>query len=187
MKIFRILLLFSILAGCSKKINKADTQSQLPPTISERAANLKTKDCPEMVQFYFVRHAEKSTNDPRDPDLSEAGHARAESIVQHLAKANISKIYATKYKRTQQTAQPLAKSLGIEIEIYDTNLTDISAILKSTERGNALIVGHSNTTPKLINKLLGTETYKKIDESVYSKMFLLNKCKDDFSPVLFDY
>jgi hypothetical protein len=28
----------------------------------------------------IVRHAEKATNDPKDPDLSQAGHARAETL-----------------------------------------------------------------------------------------------------------
>ena len=45
----------------------------------------------------------------KDPDLSDAGRARAESLANVLKDAGITAIYATELKRTQQTAAPLAR------------------------------------------------------------------------------
>jgi len=135
----------------------------------------------EPVHIYFVRHAEKSTNDPRDPDLSELGQERAERLKFLLADAKINQIYATKYKRTQQTAQPLADAMGVPIDIYETDLAEIKQKLLTVNQGNILVVGHSNTTPKLVNKLLGDESYEKFDESVYHNLLILTKIGDHLS------
>ena len=74
--------------------------------------------------IFLVRHAERADTTPgtsptmaADPDLSEAGRARAESLATALKDAKITAIYATKYKRTQQTAAPLAKALGLTVNI----------------------------------------------------------------------
>src|SRR5256714_4446556 len=62
----------------------------------------------------LVRHAEKII-DPNNPDvdLSPAGQARAQEIVRMFGDAGINAIYATQYKRTQQTVKPLADKLGL--------------------------------------------------------------------------
>ena len=68
---------------------------------------------------FLVRHAERADTTPgaarrwpTDPDLSDAGRARAESLAAALKDAKITAIYTTEFKRTQQTAAPLAKALG---------------------------------------------------------------------------
>ena len=63
--------------------------------------------------IFIVRHAEKVASTGRDPDLSDAGRARAESLAKMLKDAGITSIYVTDLKRTQQTAEPLAKTLAI--------------------------------------------------------------------------
>src|ERR1700726_58877 len=64
--------------------------------------------------IFIVRHAEKA-DATKDPDLSEAGRHRAEYLAKMLKDANISAIYATEFKRTQQTAAPLAKALSLSV------------------------------------------------------------------------
>src|ERR1700720_2165791 len=64
--------------------------------------------------IFIVRHAEKA-DATKDSDLSEAGRARAEALAKMLKDAKINAIYATEFKRTQQTAAPLAKALGITV------------------------------------------------------------------------
>src|SRR5438132_12240842 len=56
----------------------------------------------------LVRHAEKVI-DPNnnDPDLSLAGQARAQELARMFGDAGVNAIYATQYKRTQQTVKPL--------------------------------------------------------------------------------
>ena len=63
---------------------------------------------------FVVRHAERADDGAAkledDPDLSAAGRARAEALAAALEDAGITAIFATQYKRTHQTAAPLAKA-----------------------------------------------------------------------------
>ena len=119
--------------------------------------------------IFIVRHAEKA-DATKDPDLSEAGRARAEATVKTLRDANITEIYATEFKRTQQTAAPLAKVLGITVTILPAK--DNAALLAKlrASTGNALVVGHGDTIPDLI-KALGISDPINIGENDYDNLF----------------
>ncbi len=77
---------------------------------------------------FLVRHAERADSSPgtsptmaADPDLSAAGRARADHLAEALKDAKITAIFATEFKRTQQTAAPLAKALGLTVKIVSSN------------------------------------------------------------------
>jgi 2,3-bisphosphoglycerate-dependent phosphoglycerate mutase len=122
--------------------------------------------------MFIVRHAEKAESAGKDPDLSKAGRARAESLAKMLKDAKITAIYATEFKRTQQTAAPLARALGISV----TNLPakDIAALTAKvrTSNGNALVVGHGDTIPGLI-KAMSISAPIKIAENDYDNLFIV--------------
>ena len=70
--------------------------------------------------IFLVRHAERaaiSGHVPSDTGLSAAGRKRAEALARELKDAQITAIYTTEYKRTRETAAPLAQSLGIRPEV----------------------------------------------------------------------
>jgi len=119
--------------------------------------------------IFIVRHAEKA-DATKDPDLSEAGRARAEALAKTLRDANITAIYATEFKRTQQTAAPLAKALGITVTILPAK--DNAALIAKlrASNGNALVVGHGDTMPDLI-KALGISDPINIGENDYDNLF----------------
>ena len=118
---------------------------------------------------FIVRHAEKA-DATKDPDLSEAGRARADALARMLKDANITAIYATEFRRTQQTAAPLAKALGITVTTLPAK--DSAALIAKlrASNGNALVVGHSDTIPDLI-KELGISEPINIAENDYDKFF----------------
>jgi len=121
---------------------------------------------------FIVRHAEKATSGGNDPDLSEAGRARAEVLAKMLQDAGITAIYATEFKRTQQTAAPLAKALAIESTTLPANdITTLTSKLRDSKE-NALVVGHTNTIPNLI-KALGIVAPISIPETDYDNLFIL--------------
>jgi len=121
---------------------------------------------------FIVRHAEKATSGDNDPDLSEAGRARAEVLAKMLQDAGITAIYATEFKRTQQTAAPLAKALAIESTTVPANdITTLTSKLRDSKE-NALVVGHTNTIPNLI-KALGIVAPISIPETDYDNLFIL--------------
>lgn len=75
----------------------------------------------------LVRHAESEWNrhfsrtriDPGipDPHLTATGRRQAEQLIDRLAAANVSRLVASPYRRTLQTATIVAKALGLAIEI----------------------------------------------------------------------
>ncbi len=120
---------------------------------------------------FIVRHAEKA-DATKDPDLSEAGRARAEALAKMLKDANITAIYTTEFKRTQQTAAPLAKALGITATtVLAKDNAALIAKLRASN-GNALVVGHGDTIPDLI-KTLGISEPINIAENDYDNLFAL--------------
>ena len=122
--------------------------------------------------IFFVRHAEKAATGGDDPDLSDAGRARADALAATLKDAGISAIFATELKRTQQTAAPLAKMLHLDPTIMPAK--DSAALIATLRAspGNALVVGHSNTIPELI-KAFGIATPIQIADGDYDNLFVL--------------
>lgn len=115
-------------------------------------ACMPTRPAPTGIEFVIVRHAEKSNDDPRDPTLSEAGLARAQRLAAALAKQPLAAVYATAYRRTQQTAAPAASDHGLVVTTYDAALDakDLASTLKQRHAsGTVLVVGHSNTVPAI--------------------------------------
>ena len=53
---------------------------------------------------FVVRHAEKTTGGGNDPELSSAGHERADALARILKDSQITAIFVTEFKRTQETA-----------------------------------------------------------------------------------
>jgi broad specificity phosphatase PhoE len=119
--------------------------------------------------IFIVRHAEKA-DATKDPDLLEAGRARAEALAKTLRDANVTAIYATEFKRTQQTAAPLAKALGITVTTLPAK--DNAALIAKlrASNGNTLVVGHGDTIPDLI-KALGISDPINIGENDYDNLF----------------
>lgn len=116
------------------------------------------REAAQAVTFVLVRHAEKATDDPRDPSLSDAGRLRAERLAHRLHDADVVAVYATPYRRTQQTAAPAARDHRLDVITYDP-AQPASALATSLRRrharGTVLVVGHSNTIPALAQALCG--------------------------------
>ena len=100
----------------------------------------------EALEVWLVRHAEK-VDDSRDPELSEAGHARAALL-----------------------ADLLAEALGVEVELYDPRDLEGFAEELRGMGGVHLVVGHSNTTPGMV-EALGGDPVSPIDEAEYDRLY----------------
>ena len=121
---------------------------------------------------FRVRHAEK-VDDSRDPPLSEAGKHRADDLSRFLRDAGIQYIHSSDYLRTRDTASPIAERLGLDVELYDPR--DLPQLVKALRHtgGRHLVVGHSNTTPTVV-ELLGGEPGAPIEEaSEYDRLYCL--------------
>lgn len=126
---------------------------------------------------FVVRHAERADAGSSgsgmmasDPDLSDAGRARAEALASMLRSADITAIFVTEYKRTRQTAAPLARILGLQMTTVGARDTAKLPAMIRRAKGNVLIVGHSNTVPAIL-KELGTATPAAVDDSEHDNLF----------------
>jgi len=117
-----------------------------------------TSTTSQATVFIVVRHAEKASDDPRDPSLNAAGQARARTLAASFAGKPLAAVYATAYRRTQMTALPAAQAHGLKVTSYDAKQApmDFAAQLRQTHPGGTvLIVGHSNTAPAIAAALCG--------------------------------
>jgi hypothetical protein len=65
----------------------------------------------------LVRHAEQTPTGGMmdgDPPLNEDGARRAQALASVLKDAGVRAIYVSQYARAQQTAEPLARGLGVK-------------------------------------------------------------------------
>jgi len=123
--------------------------------------------------IFLVRHAEKAS-DAKDAPLSPQGQGRAECLAHLLADAGIRGVLVTRVVRTQQTAEPLARKLGLTPTILDAD--DIAAFVKklrASAKENVLVVGHADTLPKIIEQLGGGKI-APMELSDYDKLFVFH-------------
>ena len=139
------------------------------------------------ITVILVRHAEKMIVPPenKDPDLSPAGLARAQELARVFGNAGISAIYATQYKRTQQTVKPLADKLGLPVTHVEAKKTsDLVKQIRSRNMGQVIfIAGHNNTVPEII-AALGGPKLTIIPEEEFDNLYILTVQKDGSAKLL---
>lgn len=130
----------------------------------------------------FVRHAEKADAADGDPGLSPAGRARAAELRRQLVEADVvagvDVIYSTPYRRTMETARPLAEALDIPIRRYNPEPEQYEEVLEGIVREHKgkiiLIVGHSDTIPRLIAELGTSKKVPPIAEDEYDNIYIIS-------------
>ena len=128
----------------------------------------------------FVRHAEKMLDVEEDPSLSPAGQRRAAELSRQMVDADVvagvDALYATEYKRTRETVEPLAQALGLKINEYDSDDTEqvLENILKAHKGKIIVVVGHSDTLPELIANLGASKNVPPIAENEYDNIYLIS-------------
>lgn len=129
---------------------------------------------------FVMRHAEKLTVNPDDPDpaLAPAGEARALELAQHLGGAPreqaLDAIIVTELRRTQDTVRPLANRLGIPVIVVKAEDPAGAAkrALSEYRGGRVLIVGHSDTIPDIVKELSGVDV-GPMSEAEYGILYLV--------------
>ena len=160
------IMAFSLMAACNLF---AQTPAQPPLTI------------------VLVRHAEKETVPPenKDPNLSLAGQARAQELARMFGGAGITSIYATQYKRTQQTVKPLADKLGLTVTQVEAQKTpDLVKQIRAAKPGDVVfLAGHNNSVPEIIGALGGPKM-SIIPETEYDNLFIVTVQSDGTAKLL---
>lgn len=121
--------------------------------------------------IHLVRHAEKQLG--RDPGLTTDGETRAQDLIDALSSAPIEVVYSTDYKRSRDTAAPIALSRNLPIIYYDPSDLEAFAAKLLSEGRSVLVVGHSNTTPDLVAALGGDAGEPITEATEYDRLYRL--------------
>jgi broad specificity phosphatase PhoE len=90
-----------------------------------------------------------------------------------LKDAGVGAIYVTEFKRTQQTAAPLSKALGIPVTTVPARETAALVEKLKSSKETVLVVGHSNTVPEIV-KGLGIPDAPTIAETEYDNLLIVS-------------
>jgi len=132
------------------------------------ALPLPAQEAPRTV--FVVRHAEKGPEE-NDPSLTPAGARRAEALSRALQDVRISALFATEYKRTQETIDPLHQRLGLERTTVPARTLDqlIARIQALPPGGAAVVASHSNLVHLIVKRLSGV-SIPELTEADYDRM-----------------
>lgn len=99
--------------------------------------------------------------------------------------AGIGAIYASQYKRTQQTVKPLADKTGVAVtQVEARNTADLVKQIRAQKAGQVVfIAGHNNTVPEIIAALGGPQM-PIIPETDYDNLFILTIGSDGSARLL---
>lgn len=130
-----------------------------------------------LASLILIRHMRAETgvagsSDAEDPPLSAVGREEAAKLCERLKTRQIAKIYSSDLKRAYQTAQILADSLGVSLELRSqlrelrsaspqereacekTAADEVETIVSSHARSCVAIVAHSGTISAIVRYLL---------------------------------
>jgi phosphohistidine phosphatase SixA len=129
---------------------------------------------PLPITIFLTRHAEKAAAPADNPGLTEAGVRRANALAAMLADSGVTGIYTSEFLRTQATAQPLADRLHVKMnsQIPAGRPEDLARKIVNGSDRVVLVVGHSNTVPKII-QALGAPPVSEITDTEYDNLFVV--------------
>jgi broad specificity phosphatase PhoE len=110
----------------------------------------------------LVRHAEKAS-DAEDSPLTEAGRQRALALVGVAEEAGVSAVYTSQFKRSHETAGPLAERLKVAVTEFPVDLQNpgdygkrlAGEIIGKHSGRVVVVVGHGNTIASTVEGLTG--------------------------------
>jgi phosphohistidine phosphatase SixA len=164
------LLILPIILACNFN------QTKNPEVENSENMEKKVGISEKITTYYFIRHAEKdrSNTEEKNPVLTEAGIKRAVKWAEIFKEVPFDLIYSSDFKRTKETAQKIAESQNLEIQLYDPANLNNEDFQQKTIGKIVLVIGHSNTNPRFVNSILGEEKYSDIDDKESGSLFIVS-------------
>ena len=150
------------------------------PATAQTATTVRA-DALDATVVLILRHAETSSTDASpDPPLSETGRRHARKLVDFLEGTDVAAVYSSQFRRTRETARPLAEAHGVpvtersvsgaNIAIYPGELAE--AIRENHQGEIVVVVSHSNLVPAIVEALGGTPG-PAIAEDEYDRLYVV--------------
>ena len=128
----------------------------------------------------FVRYAELADPAAANPGLSPAGRARAAELARVVGAidvvAGVDAIFATQYRSTQETAEPLADLLQVPVQVVDSNNVDglEQMILKEYKGKIVLVVSDREAIPALIEAFHGSKRLPPMADAEHDNLYIVS-------------
>ena len=129
---------------------------------------------------YIVRYAEPAMTGDPNPGLSANGHKRALELARVLGSvkvfSGVDAIFANEYRRSQETAEPIAKQLKLPVQILEAeNVRGLRDMIRAEYRGKMVLV-ITNVVPmqRLIARLDGSKNIPPIADSEHDNLYVVS-------------
>ncbi len=159
---FPLLITILFLFSCVEKMD---------PPKSKKSMEQEMK----ITTYYLIRHAEKDRSNPKNqnPALAPEGQERVKRWASILEAIDFDAVYSTNFDRTRQTAAPVVAHKNLELQLYNPDSLYTKDFMEKTLGKTILIVGHSNTNPKLVNTIIGDEKYQDMEDSDNGRLYIV--------------
>lgn len=140
------------------------------------AATLQAQAAP--ISVFVVRHAEKGPENP-DPSLTAQGQQRAAALARVLGDSRVTAVFASEFKRTQETVRPLAGAAGLTTVVVPAGKLDSLIVrLRALPAGSrAVVASHSNLVHLIVEKLSGVKI-PPLTEADYDRLVVVTVMPD---------
>ncbi len=175
-----VVVLLLVVAGDAPRAERPATHDPGRDAAGETTGAAAALQRPATV--VLVRHAEAGGTHGGDPELTDVGARRAAALARLLGSSRVTQLYATEFRRTQQTLAPLAERTGLRPTIVPgRDLAPQLRALRELPAGSvAVVAGHSNTVPALVRGLGGepsgtraTEHGEMLPDDAYERLFIV--------------
>ena len=132
-------------------------------------------EIPDGSTIVLVRHADKMSGQG-DVALSPAGMKRRDALMEVLKNSSLSVIVRTNALRSKETTKLIAdklKLVPVEIKRSSTEQNDMEQAVRANLPGVALVVGHSETLPGLIEALGGPN----VEVNTFDNLFVIVRAR----------
>jgi len=127
----------------------------------------------------ITTHTEIESDLQSNPGLTDAGTKRAISLQKMLLSidvvSGVDTIFATSLRATQETAEPVSRSLNVPINIIDPNgVEDLIEDIMDNHKGKiVLVVTHPEVLPQLIIGLQGSKKIQPASLQNLDQLFVV--------------
>ncbi|WP_267176069.1 winged helix-turn-helix domain-containing protein [Marinicella marina] len=176
--LFLVLIIGALLG--SMALNIMYYMSNLPDdkVAAIKAAKIAKESESDVTQIYILRHTEKTDDFAEDPLLSERGIERAKywkKVLQHI---EFDRVFTTDFKRNIMTAELIADASTVQPDLYYPMSFDVLKFINQIRGQKVLVIGHSNTIPDMVNRLIDETKYPPMSHENYNILYVVNINKD---------
>ncbi len=172
-QILLLMLLLSALLASLIVNYKQYTQHADKQLVNTPIQQLNQESATQTTQLYIIRHTEKASDSDENPSLSAAGIERAsywKKVLQHI---EFDQVFTTDFIRNVQTAELISTESDIKPELYYPMSFDVVKFLQLVQGQKVLIIGHSNTIPDMVNRLIDETKYPPMSHENYNQLYLI--------------